>query len=156
MLHVSSAILCATKSCCPQGYRMVRMPPVYVDSDVAHWVLERSLVFCALLMNGSRSRCVFSDMTFWPAVELSWAAPPPAPPPPPPLPGQGPPMPAAAIGEPRPRSHHQLHKIWSRRHRRYRPAIHLSVCRCQNGPLLGMVVVIIVLLGGGFVLNQPI
>lgn len=163
MLHVSSAICVPWKvaahvehfkSVNLLGYRMVRMLPVYVDRNVAHWVLEQSLVFCALLMNESRSRCVFSDMTFWPAVEPSWAAPPPAPPPPPPLPGQGPPMPAAAIGEPLPQSHRQPHKICSRRHRRYRPAITCLSVGVRMGHFWWWV--IIVILGGGFVLNQPI
>lgn len=67
-----------------------------------------------------------------PAVTPSWAAPPgappPAPPPPPPLPGQGPPMPAAAIGEPLPQSRRHLSKVHPGRHQHSRPTVHLFVC----------------------------
>ncbi len=60
-----------------------------------------------------------------PAVTPSWAAPPP---PPPPLPGQGPPMPAAAIGEPLPQSRRHLCKVHPGQHQRSRPTVHLSIC----------------------------
>lgn len=89
-------------------------------------------------------------MTFWPAVVPS-LAPPPAPPPPPPLPGQGPPMPAAAIGEPLPQSHRRLRNVCSGQHRR--PTVHLSV---RTGHFWGCWWWSLLFLGGGFVLNQPI